>query len=153
MTTIVYKKGDATKPESEKKKLIIHVCNNIGKWGKGFVLALSKKWKEPEKDYREMNKYKLGDVKFIKVTDDIVIANMIAQDGINRKGTPFICRINYVALEACLEKVKQYAEDYNLSVHMPKIGCGLGGGDWNIIQEIIRKKLDELDIYVYNFDE
>ena len=36
-------KGDATKPEGlgEKPIIIPHVCNNIGGWGSGFVVALN----------------------------------------------------------------------------------------------------------------
>jgi O-acetyl-ADP-ribose deacetylase (regulator of RNase III) len=42
---IFYMTGDATAPVGEGQKLIVHVCNDIGAWGAGFVLALSKRWK------------------------------------------------------------------------------------------------------------
>ena len=42
---ILYIKGDATAPIGSGVKVITHICNDIGGWGKGFVLALSKKWK------------------------------------------------------------------------------------------------------------
>lgn len=45
---ILYIKGDATAPIGSGVKVITHICNDIGGWGKGFVLALSKKWKMPE---------------------------------------------------------------------------------------------------------
>jgi hypothetical protein len=33
---------------------------------------------------------------------------------------------------------------------MPKIGSGLGGGDWSIIETLIKKTLDDkLKIYIY----
>lgn len=40
---IHYITGDATIPIGEGKKIIAHVCNDIGAWGKGFVLPLAKK--------------------------------------------------------------------------------------------------------------
>ena len=40
---ILYIKGDATAPIGSGVKVITHICNDIGGWGKGFVLALSKK--------------------------------------------------------------------------------------------------------------
>jgi len=49
---IQYVKGDATTPQGDGHKIIVHVCNDLGKWGKGFVLAISKRWKEPEATYR-----------------------------------------------------------------------------------------------------
>ena len=50
---LLYFEGDATSPIGDGKKIIPHVCNDIGGWGKGFVLALSKKWPEPEEYYRK----------------------------------------------------------------------------------------------------
>ena len=34
---INYLKGDATNPASSGNKIIVHVCNDISGWGKGFV--------------------------------------------------------------------------------------------------------------------
>ena len=39
MTAIQYLTGDATAPTASGNKIIAHVCNDIGGWGKGFVLA------------------------------------------------------------------------------------------------------------------
>lgn len=47
MTEITYLKGDATTPQARGNKIIAHVCNDLGGWGKGFVLAISKRWPEP----------------------------------------------------------------------------------------------------------
>ncbi len=44
MIQINYVKGDATAPIGIGNKIIVHICNDIGRWGKGFVMALSKKW-------------------------------------------------------------------------------------------------------------
>ena len=52
MATIRYLKGDATCPQAKGVKIICHVCNDIGGWGKGFVLALSRRWEQPESEYR-----------------------------------------------------------------------------------------------------
>ena len=51
---IKYIKGDATRPIGDGSKLILHICNDVGAWGSGFVVALSKRWKEPEQKYREL---------------------------------------------------------------------------------------------------
>src|SRR5688500_13345662 len=50
---IKYIKGDATRPARPGNKIIVHVCNDIGGWGRGFVMALSARWKEPEQSYRQ----------------------------------------------------------------------------------------------------
>ena len=36
---IKYVKGDATEPIGEGNKLIVHICNNVGKWGKRVCLS------------------------------------------------------------------------------------------------------------------
>lgn len=60
-------------------KVITHICNDIGGWGKGFVLALSKKWKMPEEAYRQWYKsqeeFTLGAVQFVNVENELYVAN------------------------------------------------------------------------------
>ena len=53
---INYLKGDATAPSVRGNKIIAHVCNDLGGWGKGFVLEISKRWEEPEIQYRAWHK-------------------------------------------------------------------------------------------------
>jgi O-acetyl-ADP-ribose deacetylase (regulator of RNase III) len=131
MQNIKYIKGDATIPQSNGNKIIVHVCNDIGGWGKGFVMAISAKWKEPEQQYRQwyqsQEKFTLGKVQFVKVENDTWIANLIGQRKINKdeNGNP---PIRYEAVAEGLEKVAQFATENKASVHMPRIGCGLAGG-------------------------
>ncbi|EGJ73150.1 hypothetical protein STTU_0361 [Streptomyces sp. Tu6071] len=44
---ITYVRGDATAPRGRGPRVIAHVCDDRGGWGKGFVLALSRRWPEP----------------------------------------------------------------------------------------------------------
>ncbi|ECB9649011.1 macro domain-containing protein [Listeria monocytogenes] len=156
MTQITYLKGDATNPMAKGNTIIAHICNDVGGWGKGFVLAISREWKEPEKAYRkwykDKNDFKLGEVQLIPVNDYISICNMIGQKGIKTgsKGAP----IRYEAVESCLEKLSEIAKEQQASIHMPRIGCGLAGGKWEIIEPIIRKTLiaNDIEVYIYDFD-
>lgn len=157
---IKYVKGDATEPIGNGKKIIVHICNDIGGWGRGFVLALSKKWKEPEKCYRESyRKLSLGDIQYVKVEEDITVCNMVAQHGCypqkDLETGEILPPIRYNALKECLIKVAIFAKDNGCSVHMPKIGAGLAGGDWRIIEDIINNTLikEGIETIVYLFDE
>ncbi|MET7037213.1 macro domain-containing protein [Elizabethkingia miricola] len=157
MKTINYLKGDATKPDMVGNKIIAHICNDIGGWGKGFVVAISKRWKEPELSYREWYKsgenFKLGEIRLVQATSDIWIANMIGQHKINQNpnGIP---PIRYEAVEICLEKLAEEALNLNAVVCMPRIGCGLAGGKWEKIEQIIIRTLIHrtVDVYVYDFE-
>jgi hypothetical protein len=53
MTGIQYRIGDATALTTDGNKLIAHICNDIGGWGKGFVLAISIRWPQPDAAYLE----------------------------------------------------------------------------------------------------
>ena len=155
---IHFLKGDATKSQAAGKKLIVHICNDMGGWGKGFVVAISKKWKAPEEDFRDQYKnrnnagseFKLGAVRFISVTPEITVGNMIAQHGMSaRNGVP---PIRYDALEECLKAVDAFCSSSGHSVHMPRIGCGLAGGKWEKVEPIIAEQLKTREVFVYDFD-
>lgn len=163
--------GDATMPKADGHKIIVHICNDIGGWGKGFVLALSKRWVYPEQKYREWyhsqgeqtaasKKYclRLGDVQFIEVEADITVTNMVAQHDIRKING--ISPIRYDALQDCLKTVCEKAQALTaasnaaVSIHMPRIGCGLAGGSWDKIEPIIESELcsNGIDVYVYDLN-
>ncbi len=152
---IKYLKGDATNPIGAGNKIIVHICNDIGGWGKGFVLAISSKWDGPEKQYREWfhsnYNFRLGEVQIVKVETAIWVANIIGQSGINRNnmGLP---PIRYEAVESALEKVANFSIEMGASVHMPRIGCGLAGGRWDMIESIIIKQILDKGVKVTVYD-
>jgi O-acetyl-ADP-ribose deacetylase (regulator of RNase III) len=151
---ITYLKGDATDPKTNGAKIIAHINNDMGGWGKGFVLALSKKWKDPEIEYRNWYRTKInfaqGNVGYVKVRGDILVANMIAQQGYGDKNDP---PIRYEALRKCLYDVCKIAKENEASVHMPRIGCGLAGGKWEIIEPMIEEVFaNDVDVYIYDYE-
>jgi O-acetyl-ADP-ribose deacetylase (regulator of RNase III) len=139
--------GDATKPSGDGPKVIAHVVNDIGAWGKGFVLALSRRWPRVEMAYRGWSRessFKLGRVQFAAAEDGIEVANMVAQRGIGmRDGVP---PIRYPALKKCLDEVFRHAKEIGASVHMPKIGCGLAGGKWNVVGPMIEEAAERYGV-------
>lgn len=157
MTTITYLTGDATRPQGDDPKVITHVCNDVGAWGAGFVLALSLRWPEPELAYLRWHKIRtpdfgLGRVQYVSVNRTTTVANMVAQRGLGSRRSP----LSYDALEECLADVAQYCTDGPdgvwASVHMPRIGCGLAGGSWDKVESIIRRQLCDRRIPVTVYD-
>lgn len=142
---ITYLNGDATRPQGDGLKYIIHVCNNKGGWGAGFVLAISKRWKYPEQAYRTTKPLFLGEIQFCPVEDDIVVINMIAQL-LYTEEIP----LKYDALRECLRKVNQLAVENNATIHAPKFGAGLARGDWDKIEQMINDIITvPVFIYIY----
>lgn len=154
---ITYIEGDATQPVGKGMKIIIHCCNNEGKWGAGFVLALSKKWKAPEETYlrlfelnpKEFHKL-IGTVQFIPVEEDIIVANIIGQKGIRSYLNPK--PLDYGALACGIRTVGEYAWFHSASIHSPRIGCQLAGGSWAEVEKILEREIPTgRPIYVYDF--
>lgn len=157
MATIRYIQGDAMQPQAKGNRVIAHVCNDLGGWGKGFVMAISKRWPEPEAAYRvwhrerSKNDFGLGAIQLVQVEPYIWVANMVAQRGMKTgsNGPP----IRYEAVRACLKTLAIEASRLGVSVHMPRIGCGLAGGRWEQIEPIILEELvsQGVDVTVYDF--
>jgi O-acetyl-ADP-ribose deacetylase (regulator of RNase III) len=160
---INYVQGDATQPIGDGPRFIIHCCNDIGAWGAGFVMAVSRRWPDPEEAYYALggkcNGYSLGNVQMVEVDEDLWVVNMIGQSGVGRRGdaTP---PIRYKAIRLALQRVAEAAKstDYRglykaVSIHAPRFGAGLAGGDWNIIEKLINEELiDEgIEVTVYDF--
>lgn len=158
MARIHYVLGDATRPQGPAgPKIIAHVCNDIGGWGAGFVLALSRWDDTPERVYRQMagqDALVLGEVHYANFgphEDDVYVANMVAQRGFKTVHNKI--PLDYKALRECLDAVGDYAADIEATVHMPRIGCGLGGGEWGVVEEAILALLIDIydvDVYVYD---
>ena len=157
MMKIEYVKGDATAPAGDGQKIIVHVCNDLGKWGKGFVLAISRRWKAPEKAYRAAyagasQALALGGVQFVQVNGSITVANMIGQHGIRRQNSKAAPPIRYPAIRQGLQTITDYALAHQASIHMPRIGCGLAGGRWEEIEVLIEETLLSVGVPVVVYD-
>lgn len=154
MTNIILLTGDATDPIS-RPALITHVCNDRGAWGRGFVMALSRRWSAPEESYRAWHRgrtqqpFALGEVQFVEAERGIVVANMLAQRGLPGYANPQ--PLDYQALATCLRTVFAYAQRVSTSLHMPRIGCGLARGTWSRVAGMITEagRATDVDAVVY----
>ena len=154
---ITYVKGDATKPIETGNRIITHCCNDRGFWNAGFVTALSSRWSEPERAYRcwaasnARLPFTLGNVQFVKVEPGLCVANIIGQAGIahrRQKNPP----IRYDAIRKALTSVRDLALTYNASIHMPRMGARLAGGQWKLIAEIVESELCNYGLQVTVYD-
>lgn len=164
---IRYVTGDATRPQGGGQKVIAHICNNLGAWGSGFVVALSQRSTVPELSYRSWHDsgvwegdrpFQLGEIQVTGFDQrGVLVANMIAQRGIRRdRSAP--PAVDYKALWSCLDKLgdeialTRSPRNSKASVHMPRIGCGLGGGSWDEIEPIIDSTLTTRGVSVTVYD-
>lgn len=159
MTEIAYAVGDATNSAGEGPRIVAHIVNDCGWWGRGFVMAVSARWPEVRRQYQrwyqnadgESGSLRLGVVQFVPVGDGIEIANMVGQRGVRqqRYAPP---PIRYDALQQWLAAVGLRAIERRASVHMPRIGCGLAGGTWDRVEPLIVEHLVQRGVAVTVYD-
>jgi O-acetyl-ADP-ribose deacetylase (regulator of RNase III) len=170
---IKYVEGDATEIP-EVKTLLVHCVNDVGGWGAGFVLALSKKFPKLEtayrlwasgKDHKEISDETglltystgplyLGEVQFVKVDDNLVVANLCGQK--NTRYVEELPPVRYGSLHEGLIHCRRIMKKSNITrISMPRICSGLAGGNWNKVEGIIKEvftkdPLPKWDITVYD---
>lgn len=147
--------GDATLPQGSSLRYILQIVNDEGKYGAGFSGALSKRWPKIETEYRQWWRERYGnlnqgDIQIIQVLSDLVVINMVAQNGIVSKDNP--TPINYDGLKSCLDKAGTEISKHNASVHIPRIGCGLGGGTWEKIEPLLEQEILKRGINITVYD-
>jgi O-acetyl-ADP-ribose deacetylase (regulator of RNase III) len=54
--------------------------------------------------------------------------------------------LDYEALALCMRKINHKFKGQHIG--LPKIGCGLAGGDWDTVREIIKAELKDCDITI-----
>ncbi len=129
--------------------IIAHGCNCQGVMGSGVAKLVRDQY--PEAYQRYLEKYeqegwRLGEVQFVAQPNGKWIANCATQDEFLPRG---ICHANYDAIRACMIQLKTFARDRGLSIAMPKIGAGLAGGDWNVIESILNEVFTDFEVSVY----
>lgn len=146
--------------------VIPHVCNNINLFGAGFAEAIGNRYPEVKANYHLLGnsflRNNLGYVQFIEVYNNqkyghkLIVANMIAQNGTKRKNNSR--PLNYIALAKAMHGVSLYIKgmqaknrEYSSkwTIHCPKFGSGLAGGNWNFITDMIADAWKDVSVFVY----
>lgn len=125
--------------------IIVHGCNARGVMGAGIALAIKNRWPHVYAAYRtqyEETGLSLGTVLYVPAEPKVFIANAITQDS---TGTGL--QVSYPAIRECFHNIGEVARELSLPVHYPKIGAGLGGGDWEVISKIIDRELRGCEHY------
>lgn len=145
--------------------LIPHVCNNTNVFGAGFAKSIADIYPEVKYNYHLLGKsflqQNLGYVQYIDIKSNkisenkIIIANMIAQNGLQNSKTHR--PLNYGSLAVCMFRIKNYVKELrnhfpdmqNIEIHAPKFGSGLSGGNWNFISELISDIWSDISVFIY----
>jgi O-acetyl-ADP-ribose deacetylase (regulator of RNase III) len=123
--------------------------------GSGIAAQIRRRYPEAYHIYRKMfeeNRLDLGTVSYYDVRAQVrssspkllkVIANAAGQFNF---GTHEV-QVNYDAVRMCFENINKkmaiFSSIYDIeTLNFPLFGCGLAGGDWNIVSSIIDETVD-----------
>jgi len=119
-------------------QVVAHQTNCRGVMGAGVALAIREKYPEIMPEYQEacLSRNMLGQCQLIATEDERYIANLFGQDRFG-SGT----QTDYEALQSAFNSLADLMQTHRLtSLSMPyKLGCGLAGGDWNIVFKMLKK--------------
>lgn len=132
-------------------QVIAHQTNCKGVMGAGVARAIRKEYPEITQEYQAECKSNnmLGKCQLIATRDARYIANLFGQKGFGSG-----LQTNYDALRSALHSLVEQMQLLKLkSVSMPyNIGCGLAGGDWNVVFSILRDTFAGTDIRLELWD-
>lgn len=137
-----------------KEDIIVHQVNCKGVMGSGIAKQIKTVYPEVYKGYRYYCKTNLlsdifGSALICEANNGKYIANVFGQVNYGRGEK----HTDYDALRHGLEEVRDFAKENKLTIAIPyKIGCGLGGGDWNTVFDMINEIFAEVDCNIYKLE-
>jgi O-acetyl-ADP-ribose deacetylase (regulator of RNase III) len=150
---LIFEKGDVL---NSGEDLVIHGCNCFCTMGGGIARQVSTErpnaWAIDQATLSG-SKNKLGTFTYAMDSQGITV-NAYTQYGYSRSGVS----VDYGAVEDCMRSIVTYfGKAFNFTrFAMPRIGCGLAGGDWNVIEDILEQVLlsnPDVTFVVYDFQD
>jgi len=133
-----------------------HGCNCMKRMGKGVAKFVKEQYPElymADQNSPVTENERLGSFTTCKLRNGKIGYNIYSQFDYRKQYGDKDININYKALEDGIELVLQDVKEKGLkSLALPKIGAGLAGGDWKIIENIINKlseKYADIPISIY----
>lgn len=148
-----YIKGNLFEYSTDVPLVIVHGCNAQGVMGSGVAKEFKTRYPSAYAQYKKdiSAGFRPGSVSWKFHSDDLFLASAITQEYYGKDGRQYV---SYDAIEQCIRIIFRMLKNTETEVIMPKIGAGLGGGDWAVIEDIIVKSallsgFDEKKITVF----
>jgi O-acetyl-ADP-ribose deacetylase (regulator of RNase III) len=144
---VEYRNGDLFTTEAQA---LAHGCNCQGVMGAGIAVAFRKKYPEMYQEYQRMcglKTFNLGSIYEYKAPDGKVVFNLGTQQ------YPGACAELRFIEGTLWSLTKFHVPQLGISsVAIPRIGCGLGGLNWNDVKGVIEDigKETPITILVYS---
>jgi O-acetyl-ADP-ribose deacetylase (regulator of RNase III) len=149
-------KGDLLKSDCT---IIAHQCNCYSKMGAGIAKQIANLYPEAytaDRTSKLSPHEKLGKFSVASIPGkSLVIFNLYGQLNYGRGQRQTDYNSLEISLSYMFEMIRTKQDTifkFPIKIGLPYLmGCGLAGGDWNIVSDIIQKVSDrfQLDVYVY----
>jgi len=133
------------------EQYILHGLSSKGVMGSGVAKLIRDKYPKAYQDYRDSyDSYglSLGSIVPSKQPDSKIILNAITQETYGRNGV----HVSYWAIANVMHTLNKWHinnQKQPKEIVMPKVGSGLAGGDWNVIEAIIENEAKNFQPIVY----
>lgn len=128
------------------KGVILHGVNCQGVMGSGVALSIKNKWPIVYEEYMLFIKESggggdklLGKVNAVLVQEGVHVINCFTQDRYGRDGKMYV---DYSAMDRCMKTINVRLVS-PIPINFPLIGCGLAGGHWPVVREIIDYRIPD----------
>lgn len=144
MNAIVRKKGNLFNQVT--KGHIVHGCNAQGVMGSGIAAQIRRLYPAAYEEYHAAHRargLRMGEVISVKVEPLLFVHNAVTQEFFGSDGKKYVSED---AIVRAFEDVCVFATADIIpcrDIHFPLIGCGLGGGDEDVILPLISAVLEK----------
>ena len=140
---------------------LCHQVNCQGRMGSGIAKQIKERWPKVYTSYMDYChyhashgsdlRYLLGQCQFIDVESNKVVINMFGQESYGYDGRRYT---SYDAFWMCLGEITKTVPKGSVIGFPHKIGCGLGGANWPVIETMIRSVLgQDYTVHIYILEE
>ena len=138
---------------------ICHQVNCQGRMGSGIAKQIKERWPVVYDDYMAVYNTKgidvrhelLGSIQTVFIKPNKGVINMFAQESYGYDGRRYT---SYDAFWSCLGKIREGIPKGSKIGFPWKIGCGLGGANWQVISTMICEVLgNDYEVYIYQLED
>ena len=137
---------------------ICHQVNCQGRMGSGIAKQIRARWPRVYEIYQDWYQGKfydngdmLGHIQIVHNENEPCVINMAAQQFYGYDGSRYT---SYDAFWNCLGEIRKQVPKGSKIGFPYKIGCGLGGANWKVIEKMIEEVLGfDYNVYIYILEE